>query len=235
MTYGELKLNLVSLGFEEETILEEYAQIIVDATNEALRMIYYDVVQQLIGYYKRTEPKITISSVDEHGSTIIPFKGNDTKITLTVKAKDDGILVLDNGYSEKRISIGKGITTVDFDAENAYLYKNLEEDEYITAYCVFPITADTRDPDDYFTLTAKMEWVNIPPELVTLDSDDEMIMELPDNIIALLPILTAYMVWLDDDVVKATYYWNMYETFRERIIGSCLSTVKARIEGGVKW
>ena len=41
---------------------------------------------------------------------------------------------------------------------------------------------------------------------------DSFVPELPKKVHHLIPLLAAYYLWLDDDQVKATQYYNMYET-----------------------
>ena len=41
---------------------------------------------------------------------------------------------------------------------------------------------------------------------------DSFVPELPKKVHYLIPLLAAYYLWLDDDQVKATQYYNMYET-----------------------
>ena len=41
---------------------------------------------------------------------------------------------------------------------------------------------------------------------------------LPRRAHHLVPLLASYYVWLDDDVQKAIYYYNQYETFSNQLI-----------------
>ena len=83
--------------------------------------------------------------------------------------------------------------------------------------------------------TEESEWKPVRPTYITDSTEDSFVINLPDNIIELLPLLASYFVWLDDDSVKATLYWNVFDEKRQSIISSCLKDAKATITGGVGW
>ena len=80
--------------------------------------------------------------------------------------------------------------------------------------------------------TSEKEWKPERPKYITDATEDDFVINLPDNIIELLPLLASYFVWLDDDSVKATLYWNIFDDKRESIVSSCLKDAKATITGG---
>ena len=141
MTWGELKTQIVDLGFEEDDIYDEYERIIINAVNRALDVIRYKVFSQITDYYKVTK---------EWGS------------------KD-------------------------------------------------PVTG---------------EWVFPAHENVSSATADTYTIVLPDNLVALLPLLASHYVWLDDDITKATLYFNEYDMFKDQILMVCKTPQKAVIEGG---
>lgn len=55
MTWAELRDQIVDLGFEEDTITEEYARLIRNSVNRALDIINVSVVPDLEDYYAKTE------------------------------------------------------------------------------------------------------------------------------------------------------------------------------------
>ena len=59
---------------------------------------------------------------------------------------------------------------------------------------------------------------------ITENTDDSFLfgadMGLPDAVLYMIPLLASYYVWLDDDVEKAVYYYNMYDNERNNIINS---------------
>jgi len=67
------------------------------------------------------------------------------------------------------------------------------------------------------------------PAIVTLDTPDDYEIDLPEDLVEIMPLLTAYHIWLDDDLTKATMYYNNFVQKRDDIINANNSTVKATI------
>lgn len=83
--------------------------------------------------------------------------------------------------------------------------------------------------------TPEAEWMPVRPAPVTIDVLDNRVLELPDNIIELVPLLASYFVWLDDDEVKAALYWNAYDAMKQEITTTMTHNTKAVIYGGMRW
>ena len=83
--------------------------------------------------------------------------------------------------------------------------------------------------------TEDMEWTAVRPTAITIDTLDNFVIELPDNLVELVPLLASYYVWLDDDQVKAALYWNSFDSHKQDIINGCLRDIKGKITGGVRW
>lgn len=97
--------------------------------------------------------------------------------------------------------------------------------------------------EDYYKLTQSWgyedeetgDW-NLPrPKHVTENTEEDAPMGLAKNLQPLIPLLAAHYVWLDDDIQKATMYWNEYDQLRELIVENCRRPRKAVIEGGIRW
>ena len=73
------------------------------------------------------------------------------------------------------------------------------------------------------------------PEYIVDSTPDDFVIELPDNLLVLVPLLAAHFVWFDDDVQKAVNYYNDYEDFRQKILNACLGDTRATITGGIRW
>ena len=78
-------------------------------------------------------------------------------------------------------------------------------------------------------------WEPERPEYITDSTEDNFRINLPDNVLELVPLLASYFIWLDDDNVKSTYYWNTFDENRQRVVASCLQDAKAKITGGLGW
>ena len=73
------------------------------------------------------------------------------------------------------------------------------------------------------------------PEYIVDSTPDDFVIELPDNLLVLVPLLAAHFVWLDDDIQKAINYYNNYEDMRQKILNACLGDTRATITGGIRW
>ena len=74
--------------------------------------------------------------------------------------------------------------------------------------------------------------------LINGDTPDDFDIQIDYEAEHLFPLLAAYHAWLDDDIQKATMYYNEYEQELNRILQTRAerqNKVKARIVGGIKW
>lgn len=69
----------------------------------------------------------------------------------------------------------------------------------------------------YFKATLSTEetpWELPSIDQITEDTADDTEIDLPERVIPVLSRLASHYVWLDDDQIKATIYWNEYDTFK---------------------
>ena len=62
---------------------------------------------------------------------------------------------------------------------------------------------------------------------------DSFVPELPKKVHHLIPLLAAYYLWLDDDQVKATQYYNMYETELSMLLQKAQRPRMRILDGGL--
>ena len=79
------------------------------------------------------------------------------------------------------------------------------------------------------------EWKIPKPRHIDESTEDDYRISLADNLTFLVALLAAHYVWLDDDVTKATLYWNEYDQLKQEIIAIGLTPRKAQIVGGVSF
>ena len=75
-------------------------------------------------------------------------------------------------------------------------------------------------------------------DLIDTDTTDDFDIQIDYEAEHLVPLLASYHAWLDDDIQKATMYYNEYEQELNRILQARAerqNKVKARIVGGIKW
>lgn len=65
-------------------------------------------------------------------------------------------------------------------------------------------------------------------------ADDDYIY-IPDIVQPLYVLLAAHYAWLDDDLTKATIYWNEYDDLKNQTIMVAKMPRKAKIIGGIRW
>ena len=73
---------------------------------------------------------------------------------------------------------------------------------------------------------------------VTTETPDDYVIPIDHEVEQLLPLLTAYYVWLDDDERKAVMYYNQFDTLKTEILERMRArqeTGKAEIIGGIGW
>lgn len=55
---------------------------------------------------------------------------------------------------------------------------------------------------------------------------------LPRILLPLLQLQAGHWLWLDDDLTKATIYWNEYDDLKNQILATIMKPRKAKIIGG---
>ena len=55
---------------------------------------------------------------------------------------------------------------------------------------------------------------------------------LPRMLLPLLQLQAGHWLWLDDDLTKATIYWNEYDDLKNQILATIRTPRKAKIIGG---
>ena len=73
---------------------------------------------------------------------------------------------------------------------------------------------------------------------INVSTPDNFDIQIDYEVEHLVPLLASYHAWLDDDIQKATMYYNEYEQELNRILQSRAerqNKVKARIVGGIRW
>lgn len=82
--------------------------------------------------------------------------------------------------------------------------------------------------------TEEEEW-NIPEITdITEDTADDFEIQLPKIVQPLIKLLASHYVWLDDDLTKATYYYNEYDDLMNQIKQACYATTRITIGKGLR-
>ena len=90
--------------------------------------------------------------------------------------------------------------------------------------------------EEYFKAKLKEDdWELEAPKQITASTADTFKIGLPDKVIDLVPLLMAHYVWLDDDVAKATMYYNEYEQWFQKLEADMQRNVDLEFYGGLRW
>ena len=64
------------------------------------------------------------------------------------------------------------------------------------------------------------------------EPDEDDTVNLPRILLPLLQLQAGHWLWLDDDLTKATIYWNEYDDLKNQILATIMKPRKAKIIGG---
>ena len=173
MNFGEIKQNLISLGFAEESDLEEYNDLgyTYDAVNRA------------------------ISELNENFPYIATFE-------FEIDSDDTGIYIVDMADRDGFLELAKD-TPVVFEENGEEVFRPFGDYE-VKMGRVLHINANNNKGSFRIYYNKLCTQVN-------KDTPDTFVPELPLKVHHLIPLLASYYLWLDDDVAKASTYYNMYE------------------------
>lgn len=192
MNYEELKSELVSLGFSDESELNEFGDIVPQALNRAITEINLTVAP-IIGTYEFTQT------------------GEDSGLLyydMEELTKEDGDMVFLT-FADTPVMVGDGVY-------RRYNNFEIEQDRILVM--------DGSVSGDFKVFYKK---AHTP---FTVDTDDSEDIPLPLKAHILVPLLTAYYVWLEDEKTKAVDYYNQYEKLSQSILND--KPVRMRILSG---
>lgn len=116
MTWADLRSQIVSLGFEEDSITEEYEDIILDSVNLSLDILFHTVVPEITDYYKATK---TWGEEDEHGKWVFPDEEH-----ITEETADDYEIVIPENLQPLLPLLASHYVWLDDDIEKATMHWN---------------------------------------------------------------------------------------------------------------
>lgn len=70
---------------------------------------------------------------------------------------------------------------------------------------------------------------------ITEETADEDELYVPKCCLPLWTLLAAHYAWLDDDLTKATIYWNEYDDLKNQVMQTAMKPRNAEIIGGIGW
>lgn len=229
ITWKEMRDNIRDLGFEEDATLNssDYRSITINAVNRAVDMIFWNIVQPYHTFFEQYS-KVTKTTVEE---TTNKSTDSDASVTVqipTVKGTENGLHI--GAYDQEKVSID-GAHNGDVADVSSY---NVTLSLINRTKAVW---SDGTNGDKTFKITKvnQYNWdcPDTPLTKITGNTDDSFLfgadMGLPDAVLYMIPLLASYYVWLDDDVDKALYYYNMYDNERNNIINNTIKGQNGRV------
>jgi len=180
MNYGQLKQEIVGLGFSDMSELEDFGDIVPDSINRAITEINMTICP-IIGTYEFEQ--------DGSEDDVLYYDMEE----LTTEAGENVFL----GFAETPVMYGdkffKKFNDYDIEMEKILVIDGSIEGKF-KVYYKKAHTAFTTNSTDF----------------------DEI--ELPLKAHILVPLLSAYYIWLEDEKSKAVDYYNQYEKLAQSIL-----------------
>lgn len=247
MLWSYVKQNLIDLGFEEAGYLNDPAalSIFCTATNKARRIISqvkpvkynYTIEQKLLGV---TETVLTEGEDDNE----ITIDGNTVYAEAGNSAVYDNITFTFNGVSWT----AKPLITYDLvtlTAGTGYpSYDRLDDVKTVGTDGELITFADYDMLQNRYFVPAKnagtiLIFYSIKLDDITPDTPDDFDIQIDYEIEHLVPLLAGHYAWLDDDIQKATMYYNEYEQLLNQVTVRLQERenekTKMKVVGGFKW
>ena len=227
MDYGTLKENIRDLAFEDDAQMEEYESIVVNAINRSISTISQEVAPI------KSFVEVTLDGYEEVEIIEAEFNANKTHYYILE------FTPIDTGYAAWYVqctqdSVYDSGQTYYIKADYYHLNMPSLTDGSFLDFDDTPVQVDNGDKfipfNDYDietgdTIVVSGDNVGIfrlyyraAHEPYTADTEDDVILPLPLKAHHLVPLLCAYYVWLDDDIQKATMYYNQYESLANALI-----------------
>lgn len=246
MLWSYVKQNLIDLGFEEAGYLNDPAalSIFCTATNTARRVISqikpvkyrYIITQKLLGV---TETPLTEGEENNeiiiNGNTVYATAGNSATYSNQTFTYNGITWTLDPVITYDLVAL----TADDYPS-----YDRLDDVKTVGTDGELVTFADYDMLQNRYFVPAKnagtiLIFYSIKLDDITPDTPDDFDIQIDYEIEHLVPLLAGHYAWLDDDIQKATMYYNEYEqTYNQvavRLQEREQKQSKMKVVGGFKW
>ena len=222
MTYAELKAQIRDLGFSDDEEIEEFEGVVPHAINLAIAEIN-QIVGSVVGTHEveLTGDEITIVDMEEAEGylELTETPAFIKEITLCNRRKFES----GRKYFKAQYEDGKAIyTEIEYTVGDAIPSGTYWESDTFKVFNDF----DTREDGRLLFIRSKgvngklKIYYKKQAKQYSVDTEDDAVIDLGRKYHPLIPLLTAYYVWLEDDQTKATMYYNRYETMMQSMVNS---------------
>lgn len=209
MTYGELKQRMTDFGFEEATY-----------TSDPMALSEF------------------ISSINQARQTIAQYFPVKGRYDFVQDGTETGLHKIDLLNKTETDAEGETVP-ITFDGT----FNSFDSMQMITGGQVYPFGDYTLEEGHIVVLNYALKgsftiFFDKGVSLITEDTADGADIGIHHEAEHLVPLLASYHAWLDDDIQKATMYYNQFEQERNQIVAKWnerKAKTKARIVGGIKW
>lgn len=240
MTLQELKDKIRDLGFDDDTTMSEYADIVANAITRACKTIALTVKAPL----GRLDMDFNVLGKTEsdvyEGSTENPIVVDGVSIQANkfdVVSAGEKDYYFDGTAWQKMGKYDLEELTTDSDGNIGYDGIDrivVDSDAGVDTFSDWEIVQDRIlvISSSYTTPLTVFYRERIIP--ITSTTDDDYKIQVLYQCEPLVGLLAAHYVWLDDDERKAILYWNEYDQLKQEIMANSFKT-RAKVIGGIRW
>ena len=223
MNYRQCIDEIRDLGFSDDAEIEEFGTIVPNSITRAC-----EELSTRYPIYGKFEFEV-YSDVD--GNLHVEY-GDYESVTMKDDIEDNGYLYLHmpeivDGFLEfKNVPVMFAKRYMDRDeSRKKQMFSRFNDYEIETDDT---IVIDVRENKGSYRVYYAKQHTRL-----TEDTDDDFEFELPLKAHVLIPLLSAYYVWLEDDASKASQYYNLFEQKSDAIYTEMMKPRIRVMEGGI--
>lgn len=252
MTLQELKNKIRDLGFDDDSTMAEYAEIVNHAIERACKTIALTV--------KAPVGCIELELSSSLGKTTTPISAGSTTNPIEIKGEmvtaqrfdvvEYDYTVQKNGtteYHQDRFyfdgtawqKVGKyDLAELTKDDSGNTMFDSIDRIVVDTASGIETFVNYDIEDDHILVLNPSVNdtlLVYFNERILPVGGKNEDYkVQVVYQCEPLVGLLAAHYVWLDDDERKAILYWNEYDQLKEEILAKALKP-RAKVVGGLRW
>lgn len=252
MTLQELKNKIRDLGFDDDSTMAEYADIVNHAIERACKTIALTV--------KAPVGCIELELSSSLGKTTTPISAGETTNPIVINGEsvtaqkfdvvEYDYTTIKNGVTEYHQDhfyfdgtawqkVGKyDLAELTKDESGNTMFDSIDRIVVNTSYGIDTFVDYDIEDDHILVLNPSVNdtlLVYYNERILPVgDKDNDYKVQVAYQCEPLVGLLAAHYVWLDDDERKAILYWNEYDQLKQEIMAKALRP-RAKVIGGFRW
>ena len=254
MTLQELKDKIRDLGFDDDTTMSEYADIVANAITRACKTIALtvkapigrlDINFKVLGktesdvYEGSTENPIVVDGVSIQADrfNVVAVMENVTDTfgnTIAQKEQDyyfDGTAWQKMGKYDLEFLTTDASGNIGYDGIERIV---IDSGTGVETFSNWEIVQDRILVVSSALTTPLTVYYRERIIPVTSTTEEDYKIQVVYQCEPLVGLLAAHYVWLDDDERKAILYWNEYDQLKQEILANSFKP-RAKVIGGIRW